>query len=197
MKENQIDRWSVDEVHFQQYGSPCRMWIPPQEKEPVLVHYLGRKSEDCFGAVRIRDGKFGYRREEKMFDGNSYFSFLKQLKRESRHGDHRIILRLDHARDHHSRVHKEWRTSRDKKFHGEFLPPYSPDLNLIERVWKMTRHLGVHKTYFPTFLEVILAVEKPFDPWMTPNDTLKNLCKVELTHQHIFMTLCIIASNLL
>src|SRR5258707_696892 len=50
----------MDEVHFQQYGSRCRMWIPPEVKDPVLQHHPTRKSVGYFGAVRLRDGKFIY-----------------------------------------------------------------------------------------------------------------------------------------
>lgn len=27
-----IDVWSLDEVHFPQYGSRCQMWVPPEVK---------------------------------------------------------------------------------------------------------------------------------------------------------------------
>src|ERR1700745_3254850 len=53
-----VDLWALDEVHFQQYGSGCRMWVPPEVKEPVLLHAPTRKSVCYFGAVRLRDGKF-------------------------------------------------------------------------------------------------------------------------------------------
>ena len=38
MRNDSIDLWSVDEVHFQQHGSRCRMWIPPEIKDPVVLH---------------------------------------------------------------------------------------------------------------------------------------------------------------
>jgi hypothetical protein len=40
----QFDLWAMDEVHFQQYGSRCRMWIPPEVKDPVLQRHPTRKS---------------------------------------------------------------------------------------------------------------------------------------------------------
>ena len=58
-----VDRWALDEVHFQQHGSCCRMWVPPEIKDPVLLHHPTRKSVGYFGAVRVRDGKFFLRRE--------------------------------------------------------------------------------------------------------------------------------------
>jgi hypothetical protein len=42
--EPDVDLWALDEVHFQQHGSRCRMWVPPEVKEPVLLHAPIRKS---------------------------------------------------------------------------------------------------------------------------------------------------------
>src|SRR5437764_8793459 len=38
-----------------------------------------------------------------------------------------------------SRLHKEWRATHIEDFVLDYLPPYSPELNPIERVWKLTR----------------------------------------------------------
>jgi transposase len=178
LKKENIDVWSIDEVHFQQYGSSCRMWIPPEEKDPILKHHPGRKSVGYFGAVRIRDGKFVYRREENMFDGESFFSFLKYLKSKSTRAGRKVILLIDNAKYHHARLHKDWRAEVDRVFHCEYLPPYSPDLNPIERVWKLTRRMSIHNKYFATLTDIIVAVEKPFAIWEKPNDALRSLCKL-------------------
>lgn len=62
-----IDLWSIDEVHFQQHGSRCLMWVPPEEKDPILLHHPTRKSVGYFGAVRLRDGKLVFQREDGKF----------------------------------------------------------------------------------------------------------------------------------
>ena len=33
----------MEEVRFQQYGSRCRMGVPPEVKDPVLLHHPTRK----------------------------------------------------------------------------------------------------------------------------------------------------------
>src|SRR3990170_2135009 len=43
-KNPTIDLWAMDQVRFQQYGSRCRMWVPPEILDPVLLHYPTRKS---------------------------------------------------------------------------------------------------------------------------------------------------------
>ena len=53
-KDQSVDLWAMDEVHLQQYGSSCRMWIPAEEKDPVLFHPPTRKGVGYFGAVRLR-----------------------------------------------------------------------------------------------------------------------------------------------
>jgi hypothetical protein len=50
----------LDECHFQQHGTRCRMWVPPEIRDPVLLHAPTRKSVACFGAVNLRSGKFVY-----------------------------------------------------------------------------------------------------------------------------------------
>ena len=60
----------------------------------------------------------------------------------------------------------------------DYLPPYSPELNPIERVWKLTRRLCVHNRYFQELKEVVSAVENQFQPWRGPNETLRRLCAI-------------------
>jgi hypothetical protein len=57
-----------------------------------------------------------------------------------------------------------------------FLPPYSPELNPIERVWKLTRRLCLHNRYFGFLESVVEAVEQQFADWREPNDSLRLLC---------------------
>jgi hypothetical protein len=80
----------MDEVHFQQYGSRCRMWVPPELKDPVLQHHPTRKSVGYFGAVRLRDGKFIFARELNRFDAVSTWNFLRLLERRSLNSGRRV-----------------------------------------------------------------------------------------------------------
>ena len=66
MRDESVDLWATDEVHFQQHGSRCRMWVAPEIKDPVLLHAPTRRSVGYFGAVRLRDGRFLFRREEEV-----------------------------------------------------------------------------------------------------------------------------------
>ncbi len=176
MADETVDLWAIDEVHFQQHGSRYVMWVAPEEKDPVLLHHPTRKSVGYFAAVRLRDGKLVYRREDGKFNGESFLAFLKYLYRAGRSRGRRVVNIVDNATYHHARLHKEWREERSARFALEFLPPYSPQLNPIERVWKLTRRLSTHNRYFSSLEEVATAVESQFAQWSTANEALRRLC---------------------
>jgi len=154
------------------------MWIPPEIKEPFVLHHPTRESVGYFGAVRLRDGKFVYRREDDKFNAVSFFSFLKQLRCISSRSGRKVIVIIDNVRYHHAKLHAVWREKRIKKFALEFMPPYSPELNPIERVWKLTRRKSTHNRYFSSLKEIIKAVEEVFKSWRNESDVLRKLCAI-------------------
>jgi len=152
------------------------MWIPPEDKDPVLLHAPTRKSVACFGAVNIRTGTL-VTAFESPFNGESFLRFLKTLLKHRSHGK-RLILVLDNAKYHHARALQPWLRQKRKVLSLLFLPPYSPELNPIERVWKLTRRLATHNRHFPTLEDVINAVTERFALWARPNRQLVKLCAI-------------------
>ena len=165
MADPAVDLWASDEVHFQQHGSRCRMGVPPETKDPILLHHPARRSAGYFGAVRLRDGRFWSCRETGKFNAETFWEFMKQLQQVSRMGGRRVAVIADNARYHHARLHKAWREENAPGFELDYLPPYSPGLNPIERVWKLTRRRCLHNRYFATLEEVIAAAEAEFATW--------------------------------
>ena len=143
MSTGEKDVWSLDEVHFQQYGSRCRMWVPPETQDPILLHHPGRKSVGYFGAVRLRDGKFVSHRQTGRFNGESFYVFLKRLRRITARSPSPVVVLADNASYHHAKLHQPWREWCQPEI-CPGLPTDSPDLNPIERVWKLTRRTCVH-----------------------------------------------------
>jgi transposase len=178
MRDENVDLWALDEVHFQQQGSRCRMWIPPETKDPVVLHHPTRKSVGYFAAVRLRDGKFIFQREAGRFNGESFWTFLQRFQSESVHPHRRVVAISDNAQYHRARLHLPWRQKQVPGFGLDFLPPYSPELNPIERVWKLTRRLCLHNRYFGLLDGVIAAVEQQFGEWIQSNETLRRLCAI-------------------
>jgi len=152
------------------------MWIPPEDLDPVLLHAPTRKSIAVFGAVCATDGRFVASRAEN-FCADTFLKFLRQVVRHKRK-QRKMIIVLDNARYHHARAIQPWLKKHRKVLALDFLPPYSPELNSIERVWKLTRRLRTHNRYFPQFDELIQTVFEQFDVWRRPNTMLKRLCAI-------------------
>ena len=136
------------------------MWVPPEDKDPVLLHAPTRKSVACLGAANLRAGKLVTAFEPK-FNAESFERFLKTLLKHRSRGK-RLVLVLDNAKYHHARALLPWLQRQRKVLTLLFLPPYSPDLNPIERVWKLTRRLATHNRHFPTLDNVVEAVQERF-----------------------------------
>lgn len=56
------------------------------------------------------------------------------------------------------------------------LPPYSPDLNPIEQVWRITRRENTHNIFFASISILELTIDQAFNSWAAPNDQLRTLC---------------------
>ena len=72
-----------------------------------------------------------------------------------------ITLVLDNARYQHNAAVKALATQLGIIL--LFLPSYSPNLNLIERLWKFIKHLRFYGRYHPTFADFRGAIEKTLD----------------------------------
>ena len=168
----------MDEVHFQQHGSRCRMWVPPEITDPICLHAPTRKSISFFGAVRLTDGKLVMSRPEGMFDAKTCWQFFHKLEGITRRAGRKAVIIIDNARYHHATLHEAWRQEVSDHFCLHFLPPYSPELNPIERVWKLIRRCCLHNRYFPALSDVVSAIEPQLRAWSRPNLTLKRLCGI-------------------
>ena len=154
------------------------MGVPPEDVDPVLWHHPTRKRVGYFGVVRLRDGKFAFQREEKRFNAVTFHTFLKYLRKVSSRSGRGVVLIIDNARHHHARLHLDWRREQEPHFRLNFLPPYSPDLNPVERLWKLTRRLCLHNRYFPTLENVVESVESRFRKWTLGSEAIRRLCAI-------------------
>jgi transposase len=109
----------------------------------------GRKRLNILGAYSPDDHEYlDLRVTRDNINGQQFVNLLRSL-RASHPETERFILYLDNARYYHAPVVREW-LARHPEFHLEPLPAYSPNLNLIERLWKLLRKEAFtrwHKTF--------------------------------------------------
>ena len=166
--------WALDECHFQQHGSRCVMWVPPEETDPVVLHAPTRKSVALFGAVRLQGGQM-LTHFNPEFAAPTFLAFLQALLRRRGQGKKMMVL-TDNAPYHHASALHGWLEEKRDVLELLFLPPYSPELNPIERVWKLLRRLCTHNEYFPELELLENALTQQLRQWWRPNAALRRLC---------------------
>lgn len=81
---------------------------------------------------------------------DQYFlkTFLEEVKKDYPESK-TIHLFLDNAR--YNRAYEVQQKAKDLGIELHYLPPYSPNLNLIERLWKFLKKNIIKNTYYETF----------------------------------------------
>lgn len=121
----------------------------------------GRKRLNILGAYCPDDHEYiDYRLTRDNINGEQFVNFLRLLR--SMHPEtERFILYVDGARYYDSPVVKEW-LKRHPEFHLSRIPAYSPNVNLIERMWKFLRAKALSR-WHKTFEDMQAAVSEVLD----------------------------------
>jgi transposase len=100
-----------------------------------------------FGAICLQEANFHFA-FAGVFNGYTFLVFLQRLVRRYRR---KIILIIDNGPCHNLDAEgKAWLAANRHRIELHRLPPYSPELNAIEGVWKTTRRRATHNRYFDT-----------------------------------------------
>jgi len=147
----------ADATHPQHNSIPSYGWIKKgQEKE--LKANCGRQRLNINGAINIEtlEPTTGF------YDTNNADSTIDLFSKiEAKHPDAKVIyIIVDNARYYRSCLLKEY--TEGTKIKLIFLPPYSPNLNLIERYWKFFKKKVLNNRYYETFDEFKLACQRFF-----------------------------------
>lgn len=171
MKDPAIEIWAEDEVHFQRTSSLIRTWAPIGEQPRVLSPATKQKI-GFFGAISLKTGQL-LTQEDSVFNTETFRNFLFYLVNST---DKCILLILDRASYHRAKRLKPFLEEYRTRLTLVFLPPYSPELNPTERVWRITRRKVTHNRYFPEIKDLRQSLVNQFAQWRQPNETLRVLC---------------------
>jgi transposase len=138
----------ADATHPQHTTKPSYGWILRGKEHDKLVKTAsGRQRLNLNGALNLKTHQ-AIVLSEPTINAASVIRLGNRLLR--RHPKGKVYVILDNARYHHAKLVAEWR-----KKHGRikfiFLPSYSPNLNLIERLWRFFHQQVTWNHYFETF----------------------------------------------
>lgn len=146
------DLYFLDAVHPEYQSQTVCGWI--KKGECKTLQTSGKQKRLHFvGALNLKEMKTVIR-EYETIDGDAIIRFFKDL--ESIGGKGEIHIILDNAAAHKN--HKLIDYLKGTRIRLHYLPPYSPNLNPIERLWKVFRERTLYNRYFDTCWDFFAAV---------------------------------------
>jgi transposase len=145
-----------DEASFAQWGSLSFTWAK-RGQQPVVKTCGKRKAYKVFGLIEYFSGAFFSKTlMQGKFTSDSYRTFLSEvLAKTTQH----LFLIQDGARYHTSAAMKAFFAAHQDRLTVFDLPPYSPDFNPIEYLWRNLKSQATHLRYFPTFHDLVHKVD--------------------------------------
>lgn len=147
-----------DGVHPSQQTRQAFGWIKKGKDKFIEVN-SARKRLNILGAINLETMKFEYQ-DFKTINGAATIEFLKRLETAYPRSS-RIDLILDNAG--YNKSEEVVNFLKSSRIHVHFLPPRSPNLNAIERLWKiMHEHVSNNRVYHK-FQDFKKAIFRFFD----------------------------------
>jgi transposase len=168
-----IRRYFVDACHpVWGFELVYYCWLLVGQRFHVKVG-SGRQRLNILGAYCPEDHEYlDIRLTRDNINGEQFVNLLRVLL-ERHPRTKRFILYLDNAAYYGKPYVKEW-LARHPQFQLKFLPPYSPNLNLIERLWKLLRKEAFCRSYdsFEQLQRGVSAVLDHLEKYHPQLDTL-------------------------
>jgi len=148
----------ADSVHPEHQTRLAYGWIPRGERKSIPM--TGRQYRlNIIGAFCLKKQSLEYREVEHV-NGETIKQFLLQLS-ERNTSAKKIHLIWDNAGYHHSKDIRKF--ARKNRIMIHYLPAYSPNLNLIERLWKVMHEQVTYNHYYEKFADFAEAVRGFFE----------------------------------
>lgn len=138
----------VDGVHPQHNTSCTNVWIKKGEIKTIESN-TGRKRVNLNGAYNPFSQDV-LLHESDTINADTVLEMLKKIE-DFYPEKKKIHIILDNASYYRNAKVTEYLKTSPIEF--RFLPPYSPNLNLIERLWKFMRKKVIHDKYYEKFSE--------------------------------------------
>lgn len=165
-----VELWFADEARIGQKNSLTRVWGQTGSR-PAAPKDLGFTSAYVFGAVCPAEGKTAALIMPicNTFAMNHH---LEEISSQVAADGHAVVI-LDGA---------GWHRSQGLVVPGNItllrLPPYSPELNPVERIWRYLRSHWLANSVFRSLVEIMDACEAAWSRFTADPGLIRSLCAI-------------------
>lgn len=149
-----------DEASFWLDGTLHQTWSRIGVQPRVDTFGL-RKTAHVSGAVSVDEAMFSSQ-FSPVFNGHTFHEFLILLVEQ--YDGRKVFLIMDNGPCHWlDEAGKQWLAENQDRIELHRLPPYSPEFNPVEGVWKTTKRSTTHNRFFHTTEERDAALTATFE----------------------------------
>ena len=142
-------------------------------QRPQVLSNSGRQRLNVLGAYSPLGQAYVGLETTQNINAQTLLQLIEKLEQHQPQG--RIILFSDNARYNHARCVHEYLHNTHSRVEMVYLPPYSPNLNLIERLWGFMKDRVLKNQYYETFAAFQQAIQKFFAHLHDYADSLSSL----------------------
>lgn len=155
------------------YQALANTWFPKGQQR-IIPTYGKHHGVKLLGVLDYETGEV-FCVEEEQYDAQIFQSFLEKVV--AKHPNEKIVMILDNARIHHAKHIQPFLTKHTDTLQLLYLPPYSPQLNLIEELWGWLKRSVIYNVFYTSVEEIRSAVQGFIQEInKTPAKTVDRLC---------------------
>lgn len=149
-----------------------KSWFP-KGLQRVIKTYGKHESVKLAGILNYETGEV-YVEETEEWNAEIFRMFLVNTL--THYPEGKIVMALDNSKVHHAKL-LEGFLNANPRLTLMFLPPYSPNLNIIEGLWGWLKDTCINNVFFAKFYQVRAAIHKFVDLVNSdPAQTIDRLC---------------------
>ncbi|CAM4431085.1 Tc1-like transposase DDE domain-containing protein [Paenibacillus alkaliterrae] len=155
------------------YQALSRTWFPKGQQKiiPTFGKHWGAK---LIGTLDYETGEV-FCVQEEQYTAKEFLNFLEKVL--VKYPKQKIVMILDNARIHHAELIQPFLEKNKEVLTLVYLPPYSPDLNLIEELWGWMKSSVINNVFFDSVQKIRKAVQGFVNEInKTPEVTVDRLC---------------------
>lgn len=124
-------------------------------QQRIIPTYGKHHGVKLLGVLNYETGHV-YCIEEEKYDAQVFMKFLENVL--SLYPTGKIVMILDNARIHRARLLQQFLDDNSHRLELVFLPPYSPNLNLIEGLWGWLKSEVINNVFYKSLNQIRVAV---------------------------------------
>jgi putative transposase len=133
-----------------------KMWMKRGAQKCLSVHGKSRAGTSLVGVLNWGNDQV-YCEELARLNGQGLTEFFERLLLKV-YPTQRLVLVMDNASYHHSQDVQAMLSIFEERLMILWLPPYSPDLNLIERFWKHLKQNVCTNRLYASLKQMLQAI---------------------------------------